>query len=81
MTDEMPLSGWWPDEAPMCQWLRKDGRNIAQVVKQGPRGWRAFSMVELNQSGTTGKPLSDTVPTQDAAKKYCEEYASTWVPQ
>lgn len=77
--DDMPQDGWWPSEenAPVCQWFIKGGRRISQVVRQGPRGWRAFSMIELNKSGTTGKPLADTVETRQEAQKQAEEYAAT----
>jgi hypothetical protein len=72
---DIPDDGWWPKEAPMCQWFRKNGRSMAQVVKQGDRGWRAFSMIELNKSGTTGLPLADTVATREEAMRQCEAYA------
>jgi hypothetical protein len=77
--DDMPVDGWWPAEAdaPMCQWFRKGSRNISQVVRQSGQRWRAFSMVELNKSGTTGKPLADSVDTRQEAQKQAEEYAAT----
>jgi hypothetical protein len=73
--DDLPEIGWWPEEFTICQWYRFNGRSVAQVVKQGTRGWRAFSMIELNKSGTTGKPLDDTVESIEQAKQLCEDYA------
>jgi hypothetical protein len=83
-TNEQPTAeGWWPDEAraPICQWFSKADRRIAQVVKQGTRGWRAFSMLELNKNGTSAKPLADTVLTREEAKQQCEAYATTMYPE
>jgi hypothetical protein len=34
-------------------------------------------MVEMNRSGTTGKPLADSVDTRQEAQKQAEEYAAT----
>lgn len=84
MDEQLPSDGWWPaeDNAPMCQWFLKAGRHVAQVVRQGnPKGWRAFSMIEMNTSGTTGKPLADTVSTREEAKQQCETYAATMYPE
>lgn len=74
---DLPDNGWWPSEteAPVTQLLRKDGRNIAQVIRQTGNRWRAYSMIELNKSGTTGKPLADSVDTREEAKSLCEAYA------
>lgn len=76
----MPQNGWWPEEwdAPMVQMFLVAGRPIGQVVRAGGR-WRSYSMIELNQSGTTGKPLnpSGTVETRELAQKEVEAYAAT----
>lgn len=78
MDGGLPRDGWWPLEmdAPMCQWFRKGGRSVAQVVRQGGQRWRAFSMVEMNKSGTSGKPLFESVATREEARQQCEEYAA-----
>jgi hypothetical protein len=34
-------------------------------------------MIELNRSGTTGRPLADSVDTREEAQKQAEEYAAT----
>lgn len=80
MNEELPSDGWWPEEsaAPMCQWFRKGGKSIAQVVRQTGDRWRAFSMLELNKSGTTGKPLFGSVDTREEAKEQCERYAEAF---
>lgn len=37
-------------------------------------------MIELNKSGTSGKPLSDSsVATRELAKEQCEQYAASTV--
>jgi hypothetical protein len=74
--DAMPMDGWWPDDdhSPVTQIFRMRGNNIAQIVNCGKTGWRAFSMVEINHNGTTGKPLGDVV-SRAYAKVFCEEYA------
>jgi hypothetical protein len=53
-----------------------DGKPIANIIKQTV-GWRSFSLIEMNKSGTTGKPLSDagSVETREEAKKQAEDYA------
>lgn len=78
-TLDTPESGWYPPEekdAPVTQMLIVKGKPIAHIIFQFP-GWRSFSLVEMNASGTTGKPLSEdgSVPTREQAKAQCEEYA------
>lgn len=76
---EVPQDGWWPEEAnsPVTQMLFRNGKPVANVIKSSA-GWRSFSMIELNKSGTTGKPLTDgSVESRSEAKKQSEEYAST----
>jgi hypothetical protein len=77
--DNMPKDGWWPDEesATVSQWLLHKGLRVAQVIRQSLSGWRAFSMVQLNKSGTSGMPLGPTVSTRDEARATCEEYLTT----
>lgn len=79
----MPQNGWWPEEwdAPMVQMFLVAGRPIGQVVRASTR-WRSYSMIELNQSGTTGKPLnpSGSVETRELAQKEVEAYAATLAP-
>lgn len=78
MNEDTPQDGWWPEEvnAPMTQMLFRNGKPIANIIKQSV-GWRSFSTIELNKSGTTGKPLSDagSVETRQEAQKQAEDYA------
>lgn len=75
---EIPKDGWWPDDdrSPVTQLYRMRGRSVAQVINQG-KGWRAFSMVEMNKSRTSGLPLADHSYTRSEAKTICEVYAQT----
>jgi hypothetical protein len=76
----MPQNGWWPEkaDAPMVQMFLVAGRPIGQVVRAGGR-WRSYSMIEMNKSGTTGKPLNTcgSVETRELAQKEVEAYAET----
>jgi hypothetical protein len=76
----MPQNGWWPEEAnaPMTQMYLVSGRPIGQVVRAAGR-WRSYSMIEMNKSGTTGKPLNadGSVETRELAKNEVEAYAET----
>lgn len=79
MKVETPENGWFPEEsqAPMTQLLFRAGKPIANIVRSGV-GWRGYSLVELNKSGTTGKPLGDGwVGTREEAKKQAEDYADS----
>lgn len=69
-----PDNGWWPEDSPVTQMLFKDKKQIANVIKQ-TIGWRPFSLIELNASKTSGKPLSDSVATKEEAKIIAEKYA------
>lgn len=74
---QTPRDGWWPEnaDAPMTQMLFRDGRGMANIVKSS-NGWRAYSLLETNASGTTGKPLADgSVPSRLAAQGQAEQYA------
>jgi hypothetical protein len=64
----------------MTQMFFFGGRPIANIIRQPgilQRRWRAFSLVEMNKSGTTGKPLGESVDTREAARKIAEDYAAT----
>lgn len=81
MSDDMmpmPQDGWWPPEesAPIMQMFLVAGRPIGQVVRASGR-WRSYSMIELNKSGTTGKPLNPdgSVETREGARIEVESYA------
>jgi hypothetical protein len=84
--DGPPQDGWWPAEAdaPMTQMYFIAGRPIANIIRQPgilQRRWRAFSLVEMNKSGTTGKPLGDSVDTREDARKIAEDYAAQLAPE
>jgi hypothetical protein len=79
----MPQDGWWPekDKAPMTQMFLVAGRPIGQVILAGKR-WRSYSMIELNPSKTTGKPLGYTsVETRELAQAEVETYAKTFASE
>lgn len=73
--DQIPADGWFPvdEKAPMFQTFFKADKQIGQVVKIGGK-WTAYSLLELNASKTTGKPLG-TFDNREEAKKVIEEYA------
>jgi hypothetical protein len=76
---ETPQNGWWPEEskAPITQMLFRNGKGLANIVKSGI-GWRAYSLVEMNKSGTSGKPLAAvSVETRLEAQRQAEEYSAT----
>jgi hypothetical protein len=58
------------------------GRPIGQVVRAGER-WRSYSMIELNSSKTTGKPLNPagSVETRELAHAEVEAYAKTFAAE
>jgi hypothetical protein len=75
---DTPQDGWFPEEAeaPMTQKLFRDGKPVANIVKSGV-GWRSYSLLELNKSGTGGKPLANgSVETREEAQKQAEDYAA-----
>lgn len=81
MTNERitTTEGWWPaeDQAPVTQMFFRAGRIVATIIKCGI-GWRSYSLLKLNHSGTGGMPLSNgSVVTREEAKKQVEDYAAT----
>ena len=75
--NEPPENGWWPEEAfaPMTQMLFRRGKAIGNVVRTSV-GWRIYSLIEMNNSGTGGLPLTKgSVKERSTARKQVEEYA------
>ena len=73
---ETPQEGWWPLEsnAPITQMFFQGGKGVANIVKTS-LGWRAYSLTELNDSGTGGKPIgAGSVSTREEAQKQVEDY-------